>query len=78
MKLETYLSERSISDATFAQAIGVDRSSISRMRRGQIPSKDVMVKIADATGGKVTANDFFGIATKVTPSARTPKQGAVA
>lgn len=52
-----------MSDADFATLVGVDRSSIHRMRNGkQMPSVEVMRAIAEKTGGAVTANDFFGIA----------------
>lgn len=80
MKLETYLSANKISDAKFAEMIGVDRSSVSRMRsKGQIPSKDAILAIARVTGGEVTANDFFGIASvSRRSSARAPKQGQAA
>tara|TARA_R110002074_G_scaffold262994_2_gene435146 strand:- start:23050 stop:23271 length:222 start_codon:yes stop_codon:yes gene_type:complete len=63
MQLSTYLSEQAMSDADFATLVGVDRSSIHRMRNGkQMPSVEVMRAIAEKTGGAVTANDFFGIA----------------
>lgn len=63
MQLKTYLETHSISDADFAALIGVDRSSVHRMRNGnQTPSAKVMRAIAEKTNGEVTANDFFGIA----------------
>jgi DNA-binding transcriptional regulator YdaS (Cro superfamily) len=63
MQLEAYLTAAEISEADFAHLIGVDRSSVNRMRRGkQTPSAEVMRVIAEKTNGKVTANDFFGIA----------------
>lgn len=70
MQLTDYLSQQDISDADFAALIGVDRSSVHRMRNGkQMPSVDVMRAIAEHTGGNVTANDFFGIATPDTQAA---------
>lgn len=63
MKLSTYLETNGLSDADFAALIGVDRSSVTRMRAGnQTPSLRTMQTIAEKTGGAVTANDFFGIA----------------
>lgn len=62
MKLATYLSERSISDAAFAAKIGVDRSSVTRMRaKGQVPSPATIRVIAEQTDGLVTPNDFFDV-----------------
>lgn len=62
MKLSDYLKVNGMTDAAFAEIIGVDRSSVTRMRaRGQIPSAPVMQEIAAKTNGEVTANDFFGI-----------------
>lgn len=64
MELVAYLKERGATDADFANAIGVDRSSVTRMRNGgQVPSADVMRRIADVTDGLVTPNDFFGVKT---------------
>lgn len=62
MQLTSYLETNNLTDAQFAETIGVDRSSVSRMRRGlHIPNRDVMQRIVDATCGAVTPNDFFGI-----------------
>lgn len=62
MKLSDYLKANGLTDAAFAEIIGVDRSSVTRMRAGgQIPSAPVMQEIAKKTNGEVTANDFFDI-----------------
>jgi transcriptional regulator with XRE-family HTH domain len=62
MTLADYLAKHGLSDATFAKDIGVDRSSVSRMRRcGQVPGPDILRLIADRTGNAVTPNDFFGV-----------------
>lgn len=76
MQLSTYLENSNLSDAKFAEIIDVDRSSVSRMRRGlHIPNRDVMQRIFDATNGAVTANDFFGIPA---PASDAPSQDAAA
>lgn len=62
MELKTYLATHAMTDAYFAELIGVDRSSVTRMRHGgQAPRADVMRKIAEVTDGAVTPNDFFGV-----------------
>lgn len=61
MTLAEYLRDRAISDADFAALIGVDRSTVNRLRRdtGQMPSAATLQAIAKATDGNVTANDFW-------------------
>jgi transcriptional regulator with XRE-family HTH domain len=61
--LSQYLQEAQITRAQFATRIGVSSEAVRRYVAGtRIPDKPVMEKIALATGCKVTANDFFGIA----------------
>lgn len=62
MTLSDYLRDTQQSDAHFARLIGVKRQYVQRYRNGRIPSPEIMTRIADATAGKVTANDFFGLA----------------
>jgi transcriptional regulator with XRE-family HTH domain len=63
MKLHDYLAEAQITRAQFARSIGVSQETVRRYLAGErIPDKEKMSKIALATGCKVTANDFFGIA----------------
>lgn len=63
MTLDAYLTARSdMTEAKFAGLIGVDQSTVNRLRKGQIPTPPVMTKIYEHTHGAVTANDFFGIA----------------
>ena len=83
MRLSDYLSEQGHGDAEFAVAIGVDRSSVNRMRNGKlVPSPAVMQRIIELTGGRVTANDFFDIPSSSpthgapsTDSAEAPSPG---
>ena len=62
MTLQEYLKDTQTSRAQFAATIGVSQESVRRYVNGRIPEPRVMEKIALATGCKVTANDFFGIA----------------
>jgi 3,4-dihydroxy 2-butanone 4-phosphate synthase/GTP cyclohydrolase II len=62
MTLADYLKETGTTRAAFARAIGVRHISVTRYLAGRIPERRVMERIAMATGCKVTANDFFGIA----------------
>lgn len=60
MKLAEYLSLSGLSDAQFANLIGRDRTSVSRLRRGETrPDWDTMQEIARHTKGAVTPNDFL-------------------
>lgn len=60
MKLDEYLSAKSITDVAFAATIGRSPSSISRIRRGLVrPDWSTMDAIKAATNGDVTPNDFI-------------------
>ena len=62
MTLRDYLEQAKISAAQFGRLIDEPRQNVHRYLNGTIPNPETMAKIADETGGKVTANDFFGIA----------------
>lgn len=62
MTLNHYLETATMTEADFAKLIGSTQSTVNRLRKGQIPSRDLMVSIVKATDGQVTANDFFGVA----------------
>ena len=64
MTLDQYLSDNSITETAFAATIGVDQSSVNRMRKGQVPSKPIMARIFAVTEGAVRADDFFGLPTE--------------
>jgi transcriptional regulator with XRE-family HTH domain len=61
MKLDQYLTELGLTEAEFARLTGLYQSTIHRLKRGQIPGPATMARIAEVTGGKVSANDFYGI-----------------
>jgi hypothetical protein len=63
MTLDDYLNLKSIARPAFAELIGTSPQSLARyLDRSRIPEKNTMVRIAEATNGLVTANDFYGIA----------------
>lgn len=62
MKLSRYLTANKIPQWKFAETIGVNQSYVSQLCHGIIwPSREMMVKIADATDNKVRANDFVDL-----------------
>lgn len=61
MTLDQYLSRNGITETEFASLIGVKQSTVNRLRKGQVPNKDLMGVIFIKTNGHVSANDFFGI-----------------
>lgn len=63
MTLHEYLTEADLTPSQFAERAGITAGAVRRYLAGtRIPDKEKMAKIALATGCKVTANDFFGIA----------------
>lgn len=62
MKLSEHLTKHRISQAAFARTIKELPQTVGRYVHGdRIPESEVMQKIAEATHGAVTANDFYGI-----------------
>lgn len=64
MKLQDYLEAQSLSYAEFARMIRAPgNDTVRRYALGlRKPNEEYMTRIAEATDGQVTANDFFGIA----------------
>lgn len=60
MTLTDYLKREALTDQQFADRVGVDRSTITRIRAGQFPSRKTLEAISATTNGAVTANDFLG------------------
>ena len=68
MTLHDYLSGSRLTNTEFAALVGVNQANISRLRRGKFsPTLDLMTRIAKATDGKVTPNDFMARETSPTP-----------
>lgn len=62
MNLDTYLHENRMTEAAFAALIGINQSAVHRLRKGgALPSKETMRAIHKATGGQVTAAEFYGL-----------------
>jgi hypothetical protein len=64
MKLHTWLEKNARTATWLADKTGLSVSHVSRLieRKGvaeKSPSMETCVKISDATGGEVTANDFM-------------------
>lgn len=63
MKLADYLERESETVARFAARIGKSAEAVRLYKKGlRKPREKTMRAIMDATGGSVTANDFFDIA----------------
>jgi 3,4-dihydroxy 2-butanone 4-phosphate synthase / GTP cyclohydrolase II len=59
MKLATYLARNGLSQKQFADQAGLSTGTVSLLVRDMVwLSRDAAQKIAEATAGKVTANDF--------------------
>lgn len=59
MKLATWMAKKRYDDEVVSAAVGVDRATISRIRRGKHkPSWPVMNQIMELTRRKVMPNDF--------------------
>lgn len=62
MTLAQYLEANNLNPSAFAAIIEVSSEAVSRYRDGErIPSRDIMQRIVETTGGAVTPNDFYGV-----------------
>lgn len=63
MKLKTWRIKQGLSQPEMADLIGVaSRVTIARYEAGdRMPEEQILRRIIEATGGEVTANDFFGL-----------------
>jgi transcriptional regulator with XRE-family HTH domain len=60
MTLQDWLSSQEVSDADFADRIGVTRQALYRYKTGQrMPRIGILRKIISETSGKVRAQDFI-------------------
>ena len=60
MTLGEYMDRFDLIDREIAEEIGVSQATVNRIRNGvQTPLFETMVKIFDATAGRVTPNDFL-------------------
>jgi transcriptional regulator with XRE-family HTH domain len=62
MDLRSYLDARDMSIAVFADLLSVSVQTVHRYVNGdRLPRPDVMVRIAEVTGGAVKPNDFYPV-----------------
>jgi transcriptional regulator with XRE-family HTH domain len=70
MKLAKFMQMKNLDDAGLAKLLDKDRVTVNRYRRGKkIPSASTIVRIAEISGGLVTANDLLGIRSRAGASA---------
>lgn len=70
MTLKDWLVEEGVSNAEFGRRIDRTAEAVRRYAGGdRIPDRDTMPIIMRETSGKVTANDFFGLAADEPTSA---------
>jgi len=63
MTLETYIHSNEMTHEGFGRLVGAPQATINRYVNGRrFPSRDMMKKIHDATGGVVTFSDWFAVA----------------
>ena len=59
MKLSSYMAMADIKDSDMARQLGVDRSTVTKLRLGKSkPSFDLLIAIQRLTDNAVTAGDF--------------------
>lgn len=68
MNIHEYLTDdetgKQLTDEAFGKLCGMSQSQISRLRNGKSrPSFEAMQAILAATGGKVSPNDWFEVAS---------------
>ncbi|KKL85720.1 hypothetical protein LCGC14_1951930 [marine sediment metagenome] len=78
MKLSDYLKEQALTLSAFAEAVGLDVSTVHRAATGKvIPTRENMAAIVKATDGAVQPNDFYSNDTnKGGPRQPEPQEAA--
>ena len=77
MKLHDWLAEHDKTAAWLAERTGLSASYLSRLIEGErSPSIETCAKIAEATGGAVTANDYMPEPKRKRPSTRAVARAA--
>lgn len=70
MKLDDFLSTSPLTEEAFGALIGCSQSQVNRLRKGDSqPSNERIARIRDATGGKVSFNDFYPLPARKTEDA---------
>lgn len=78
MELSAWRRDNGWTLAELGDRLGVSEASVSRYERGRIPEPDVMRRIVDLSGGRVTPNDFFGLPENPPSSNDATPRAAVA
>lgn len=66
MTLQDYLAEHRLTQAGFATRVGATQAAISRWVNGsRLPAWPHLVRINQATDGRVTPNDFLASAESI-------------
>lgn len=72
MTLDEYLNAEGVTAATFGEKVGISEASVSRIRRcDQNITRDLMLAIIAASGGKVTADALVRRTTSAKATAQT-------
>src|SRR3954469_17967578 len=61
MQLAGWLKHSKSTRADFARAVGISPGRVTQICEGELPSLDLAERIAKATSGAVTPNDFVGL-----------------
>lgn len=62
MKLSTWLADKKISQAVFAEMIGSSQPQVARFAAGaRVPNRPTMLRIAEVTCGAVGPADFYDV-----------------
>jgi porphobilinogen synthase len=65
MKLEVWRNNTGVSRSALAKTLETSEETVRRYENGdRIPTRDIMPKITDATGGQVLAGDFYDVDRK--------------
>lgn len=60
MTLDEYLAAEKLTEAAFAGMVGISQPHVNRLRSGKgWPARELAEKIREATGGRVTPDDFL-------------------
>jgi transcriptional regulator with XRE-family HTH domain len=60
MKLANYMKKENLTDKAFAAQLEMTRTTVSRFRRDKAkPSRQAIIRIAEATKGKVRFQDWL-------------------
>ena len=59
MNIEQHIKQSNMTQAEYADAVGISRMSLSRILSGQRPGQKTAHKLVNFSGGKVTYNEIY-------------------